>query len=71
MFVCICHAVTDHQIRDAINEGACSLADLSAMLQVATRCKRCTDCAQQILNQACLERHIPFLSYSTQPATSQ
>lgn len=68
MFVCICNTVTDHQIREAVNEGACSLSDLSATLQVATRCKRCADCAQKILDQACLERvaiHSPAAAYTT------
>ncbi len=49
MYVCICHGVTDKQIRAAAGNGANSLESLSAQLRVATCCGRCADCAREIL----------------------
>jgi bacterioferritin-associated ferredoxin len=45
MYVCLCKGVTDKQIRNAINEGACSMRDLQAALDVANQCGKCgRDC---------------------------
>jgi bacterioferritin-associated ferredoxin len=55
MYVCICNAVTDRDIRDAAHRGVCSMDALSEQLKVATCCGRCADCARQVLNQAVAE----------------
>jgi bacterioferritin-associated ferredoxin len=52
MYVCVCNAVTDHEIRGAVKLGVRTLDDLSATLGVATCCRRCTDCARQVLDEA-------------------
>jgi len=49
MYVCVCNAVTDRQIRKARDNGATSIEDLSRELKVATCCGRCSDCARKIL----------------------
>jgi bacterioferritin-associated ferredoxin len=49
MYVCVCNAVTDGEIRSAVQLGVRSLADLSATLGVATCCGRCADCARTVL----------------------
>ena len=54
MYVCICHSVTDKQIRKAVEKGACTMDALSEELKVGTCCGRCTGCAQGILNQSML-----------------
>jgi bacterioferritin-associated ferredoxin len=41
MFVCICQAVTDKQIRHAARGGIRTLDDLGDVLGVATCCGRC------------------------------
>lgn len=51
MYVCVCNAVTDRQIRAAAQRGARSLNDLSAELKVATCCGRCGDHARRILDE--------------------
>ncbi len=51
MYVCLCNAVTDTQIRDAARRGARSLADLNSQLRVASCCGRCADCANRILDE--------------------
>ena len=52
MYVCVCNAITDREVRGAIALGARSLGDLQATLGVATCCRRCADCAKAILDEA-------------------
>jgi bacterioferritin-associated ferredoxin len=52
MYVCICNAITDREIRAAADLGARTLDDLSATLGVATCCRRCADCARGVLKDA-------------------
>ena len=49
MYVCLCKAVTDKQIRQAACEGACSMRCLNSKLGVATQCGKCARHAKQIL----------------------
>ena len=56
MYVCICSAVTDHEIRNAINGGARSLDDVQSALPVAMCCGRCADAARSIVDECLQER---------------
>ena len=49
MFVCICNAITDHQIKETIAAGASSLSDLKDQLGVATCCGCCADLATSFI----------------------
>jgi len=49
MYVCICNAVTDGDIREAYAEGACTLEALQDELGVATCCGRCEPTAREVL----------------------
>lgn len=51
MYVCVCNAVTDCQIREAYCEGACSMRKLREKLGVAGCCGRCAPCAKDVLVQ--------------------
>jgi bacterioferritin-associated ferredoxin len=51
MYICICRAVTDAQIRKAVDAGADSLKDLAGCLGVATRCGSCRDHACALLRE--------------------
>jgi bacterioferritin-associated ferredoxin len=51
MYVCICHAVTDREIRAAVTAGAGSLSDLAMQLGVATGCGCCREAAQQVIHE--------------------
>ncbi|MEI7429443.1 MAG: (2Fe-2S)-binding protein [Betaproteobacteria bacterium] len=51
MFVCVCHAVTDSQIREAAKSGARTLKDLRRDLGVASECGQCASCALQCLEE--------------------
>lgn len=52
MYVCVCNAVTDRQIRRAAARGATTVEDLGRELKVATCCGRCRDCARGVLEEA-------------------
>jgi bacterioferritin-associated ferredoxin len=51
MYVCICKAVTDRDIRRAAANGADSLYELQESLGVATGCGSCVDHAISILDE--------------------
>jgi bacterioferritin-associated ferredoxin len=49
MYVCLCHAITDKQIKQAVKQGDCSLADVKKRLGVADQCGKCAKMASQII----------------------
>lgn len=49
MYVCICNAVTDKQIRAEAREGCCSLRDLAKRTGCGTSCGKCARHAREIL----------------------
>lgn len=51
MYVCICNAVTDKQIRRAAKAGASDLWALQRELGVATGCGTCKQNASEILGE--------------------
>lgn len=51
MYVCVCNAVTDKQIHQACEEGACSMRLLRQKLGVAGCCGRCAPAAYEVLKQ--------------------
>lgn len=53
MYVCICQAVTDKQIRRARESGAVDLDSLAERLGVGTNCGSCATLAEAILQEAC------------------
>jgi len=52
MYVCVCQAVTDRQIREAAQGGARTLKDLRRDLGVTRDCGRCASCARDCLQEA-------------------
>ena len=52
MYVCICNAITDTQIRKAAKSGVRNLWDLQRELGVATGCGSCTETASEILRES-------------------
>jgi len=49
MYVCVCNAVTERDIAEAVDAGARSLCDLSASLGVGTCCGQCEPMAEALL----------------------
>jgi bacterioferritin-associated ferredoxin len=56
MYVCVCNAVTDRHIGEAVREGAATLRDLRERLGVAGECGRCATCARDCLRSALSEQ---------------
>jgi bacterioferritin-associated ferredoxin len=52
MYVCICHGVTDHDIRRAAADGVGSLTELTMRTGVASNCGSCADLAREILAES-------------------
>jgi bacterioferritin-associated ferredoxin len=49
MYICICNAVSDRQILDAVNAGVTRFDELVAELGVATGCGACEQAARRAL----------------------
>jgi bacterioferritin-associated ferredoxin len=56
MYVCICRAVSDQDIKEAVANGAEDLADIEARLGVTTGCGTCTDFANEIISEALMQK---------------
>jgi bacterioferritin-associated ferredoxin len=67
MYVCICKAVTDREIRKAAASGADNLYELRESLGVASGCGGCADHAQEILDESSARRRGPT-TYIPTPA---
>jgi bacterioferritin-associated ferredoxin len=52
VYICLCHGITDNQIRNSVRAGARTLGDLSGTLGVATQCGSCAASACEVLDQA-------------------
>lgn len=56
MYVCLCHNVTDTDIRHLVRtEGVTSMRDLREQLGVATQCGKCACSAKEVLQEAVSE----------------
>lgn len=51
MYVCICNAVTEREVRHAVQLGADNLNDLKEGLGVAACCGKCASCAKGIIRE--------------------
>ena len=51
MYVCVCHGVTDHQIRRAAEEGVREVHELTMRTGAGSSCGSCLDLAAEILAQ--------------------
>ena len=52
MYVCICNAVTDRDIRAAAHAGASSFADLQARTGCSDCCGNCESLARELFDEA-------------------
>jgi len=49
MYICVCNAITERQVRESVAAGAATLTDLQFDLGVATCCGCCAQTAQDYL----------------------
>jgi bacterioferritin-associated ferredoxin len=65
MYVCVCHAITDRQICNAVEQGASSLCEVQMLLPVGGCCGSCVATAEALIvehqrhSQACGCRAAP------------
>jgi bacterioferritin-associated ferredoxin len=52
MYICVCKAVNDKQIKSAIADGCCSRRQLSQCLGVGSVCGKCMPYVKQILDES-------------------
>ena len=52
MYVCLCKAVTDKQITQAVGNGAASVRDLRQQFGLGSQCGKCTCVARDVLDEA-------------------
>ena len=57
MYICICAAVTDRQVRSAVATGADTLDKLAVTLGVGAGCGCCREMAQQVLDESACGGH--------------
>ncbi|MGA7181507.1 MAG: bacterioferritin-associated ferredoxin [Thiobacillaceae bacterium] len=55
MYVCVCHGVTDRNIKEAVGCGACRMRDLKQKLGVSSQCGKCACHAKEVLDAALSE----------------
>lgn len=69
MIVCVCNNISDREIRQAVDLGLSSMAELRETLGVATCCGKCDSYAEEVLS-AHVERttRITELSFHTTQA---
>lgn len=53
MIVCHCHGVTDREVRAAVREGACRVAEVARRCRAGTSCGGCAPLVAEIV---CAER---------------
>ncbi len=51
MYVCLCNAITDKTIRQAVAEGVRSLSELNHRTGCAGACGSCAELAEQVLRE--------------------
>lgn len=58
MYICLCHAISDRQIREIVDTGAGSLAEVQMHLPVANCCGSCEESAREVI-----ESHVESASH--------
>jgi bacterioferritin-associated ferredoxin len=51
MYVCLCKAVTDSEIREHVEDGAVHVSHLADRCGLGTGCGRCQETAQQVIDE--------------------
>lgn len=60
MYVCVCNAITERHIGDAVRNGSSTLRHLRQELGVTAECGRCAVCARDCLRAALGERKVEY-----------
>ncbi len=71
MYVCVCNAVTESQIHQAVREGATTVKHLKETLGVGTECTCCVGCAKACIKEATLENSRLEMNTSSAETSNQ
>ena len=52
MIVCLCHRVSDRDIRSSACSGCADFDELQDILRVGTGCGACAECAREVFREA-------------------
>lgn len=52
MYICVCNAVTERQIHQAVQDGASTVKHLKETLGVGNECASCVTCAKNCIKDA-------------------
>lgn len=58
MYVCVCHGITDRQIKQAAADGVRTMNELTAKTGCSGTCGSCTDMAREVLADAHASKHV-------------
>ena len=59
MYVCLCYAVTDTQIKNAVREqGVGSMRELRKTLGLGGQCGKCVQMAQQLIDSTIIDESL-------------
>ncbi|MCC2605959.1 (2Fe-2S)-binding protein [Planctobacterium marinum] len=59
MYVCLCNAITDKDIKQAVTEqGVGNIRDLRAHMAIANQCGKCTQLTQQIIDSTIIDESL-------------
>ena len=60
MYVCVCHGVTDRQIREVAEAGCRTVAELTMRTGAGANCGSCLEMAAELIEQAHGPRTVPL-----------
>jgi bacterioferritin-associated ferredoxin len=52
MYICLCKAITDKQIREAVAKGATRFGQVRQQLDLASQCGKCGILAREVFDQS-------------------
>ncbi|WP_158772579.1 bacterioferritin-associated ferredoxin [Cobetia sp. L2A1] len=59
MYVCLCKGVSDHKIREVVQQGARSFREVREQTGCATQCGKCACMAKTITREAVTREMMP------------
>jgi bacterioferritin-associated ferredoxin len=65
MYICVCKAVTDTQLRTAIDNGVCTRRQLVHCFGVGKDCGKCNKDVKQLLKEYSHQTHIYPMAVAT------
>lgn len=64
MIVCVCNNISDRRIRQAVDDGMRSMAELRQNLELGTCCGKCHSCAKKVLRDCIDQTSMPLMIQS-------